>query len=92
MKDFESECEKLNIGLFVLPPKRPDYNGGVERTNRIFREEFYNKPTLIADSVRGIQAELTKAIHKYNNFRPHHNLKGLTPMQYIKSNLLKVAA
>jgi hypothetical protein len=38
----EEECKNLEIPLIVRPPRRPDYNGGVERGNRIFREEFYN--------------------------------------------------
>lgn len=83
MADFEDACAELKIPLFVLPPRKPQYNGGVERGNRTFREEFYNKSDLLADSVRGIQAELVKALHKYNHYRPHKNLKGLTPMQYI---------
>jgi hypothetical protein len=41
MADFEKECEILKVPLYVLPPSRPQYNGGVERGNRIFREEFY---------------------------------------------------
>jgi hypothetical protein len=31
MRHFETECAKLNIPLYVLPPKRSQYNGGVER-------------------------------------------------------------
>ena len=38
MKDFEEACGELGIPLFVLPPRRPQWNGGVERGNRIFRE------------------------------------------------------
>ena len=38
MKDFEQECSKNNIPLYVLPPKRPQWNGGVERGNRTFRD------------------------------------------------------
>jgi hypothetical protein len=37
------ECQRLEIPLIVLPPRRPDYNGGVERGNRTFREDFYIK-------------------------------------------------
>ncbi|MBN1262779.1 MAG: hypothetical protein JW991_00295 [Candidatus Pacebacteria bacterium] len=32
-KHFEAECQKRDILLFVLSPKRPDLNGGVERAN-----------------------------------------------------------
>ncbi|GHS93633.1 hypothetical protein AGMMS49949_06980 [Alphaproteobacteria bacterium] len=41
MKEFEEACEELGISLYVLPPRWPDPNGGVERGNRTFREEFY---------------------------------------------------
>ena len=67
-----------------LPPKKPQYNGGVERGNRIFREEFYNRADLLEDSVRAMQAQLAKAVKKYNAYRPHRNMQGLTPMQYIQ--------
>ena len=81
MKDFEQECAKNNIPLFVLPPKRPQWNGGVERGNRTFREEFYAN-NLLADSIGAIRYELDKAVNKYNTYRPHFNLKGLTPYDY----------
>jgi transposase InsO family protein len=83
MAEFEEACADLGVPLIVLPPKKPQYNGGVERGNRTFREEFYNRSDLLDDSVRGIQSALSKALIKYNTYRPHHNLKGLTPMQYI---------
>ena len=81
----EEARAELNIPLFVLPPQHPKYNGGVERGNRTFREEFYNRSDLLDDSVRGIQASLNKALHKYNSYRPHRTLKGLTPIEYIQS-------
>ena len=87
MAEFEDACATLNIPLIVLPPKKPEYNGGVERGNRTFREEFYNRADLLEDSVRGMQAALSKALVKYNTYRPHRNLKGLTPMAYIKNTL-----
>ena len=85
MADFEQACADLKIELIVLPPRKPEYNGGVERCNRTFREEFYGRTNLLEDSVRGIQAALTKAVQKYNTYRPHRNLKGFTPMQYIQN-------
>lgn len=85
MAQFEDACAERHIPLIVLPPNKPQYNGGVERGNRTFREEFYALPSLLEDSVRGIQAALSKAVLKYNSYRPHRGLKGLTPFQYILS-------
>ncbi len=84
MADFETACEQMKIPLIVLPPARPKYNGGVERGNRTFREEFYDCCDLIADSIGAMRFELRKAVEKYNTFRPHHALKGKTPMEYLR--------
>ena len=91
MAEFEEACRELKIPLFVLPPKKPEYNGGVERGNRIFREEFYNRSDLLDDSVRGLQASLNKALIKYNSYRPHRNLHALTPLEYINSSFKEAA-
>jgi putative transposase len=87
MAEFEQECKTLGIPLFVLPPKSPKYNGGVERGNRTFREEFYSRKDILADSVGALKIALKDALHKYNTYRPHQALQFLTPMQYIHNNL-----
>jgi len=33
MADFEKTCQDRRIDLYVLPPRSPKLNGGVERTN-----------------------------------------------------------
>lgn len=91
MLHFEEACAELGIELFVLPPKRPQYNGGVERGNRTFREEFYARRDMTADSARAINFELQKAVLKYNSYRPHANLNMLTPLGYIQSTYLEAA-
>ena len=75
---------QIKIPLILLPPARPKYNGGVERGNRTF--EFYACRDLIADSIGVMRFELRKAVEKYNTFRPHHALKGKTPMEYLRIN------
>ena len=87
MGEFEKACQEMGIPLLVLPPKMPVYNGGVERGNRTFREEFYALPWLRADSIGAMRYELKRAVEKYNTYRPHRALKGLTPMEYIQSTL-----
>ena len=52
MAEFETECEKRDIALFVLPPRSPKLNGGAERCNGAWRYEFYavyDLPTRLDD-------------------------------------------
>jgi len=84
---FEEACAALDIPLYVLPPKSPKYNGGVERGNRIFREEFYARDDLLANDIGEMQQALSQAVNKYNTYRPHFALKGLTPSEYTQKSL-----
>jgi len=59
--------------------------------NRTFREEFYACRDLIADSIGAMRFELRKAVDKYNTFRPHHALKGKTPMEYLRITQVEAA-
>ena len=39
--EFKAECEARSIELWVLPPRPPELNGCVERTNGTWRYEFH---------------------------------------------------
>ena len=86
--EFEQACADLHIPLIVLPPRKPQYNGGVERGNRTLREEFYNRNTFTADTLSTIRTQLHQALLVYNSYRPHQHLKGLTPFQYLLNHQL----
>ena len=45
---FEEEYQNRGISLFVLPPRSPKLNGGVERANRTHTEEFYEITALFS--------------------------------------------
>lgn len=92
MADFEDACADLKLPLIVLPPNRPKYNGGVERGNRTFKEEFYYRRDLLADSIGAMRFELARALGKYNEYRPHKSLDGLTPMAYIQNTISETIA
>ena len=64
--DFEQACEQLNIPLFVLPPRRPQFNGCVERANDTTRVEFWN----LYDGEFTV-AEASTALAKYQHFHNH---------------------
>jgi len=87
MADFEDACAEIEIPLIVLPPKKPKYNGGVERGNRTFQEEFYFQPNLLADTIGAMRYELKIAVTKYNSYRPHRALNDLTPLAYLQNAL-----
>ena len=83
--DFEEECQRRKIRLFVLPPKSPKLNGCVERAHRTHTEEFYEVyevPWTVAE----LNPELRKWEHVYNCIRPHQALDYKTPLQFLKDN------
>lgn len=80
---FEEECQRRSIKLFVLPPRSPKLNGGVERAHRTHTEEFYE----ITDSpfdLAEIRSELLKWERIYNTVRPHQALGYLTPLKFLE--------
>lgn len=84
MAGFEQACADKGLALYVLPPKTPELNGGVERCNGAWRYEFYAVYDLprrlgpLNDLIDGFT-------HLYNTFRPHGALAGKTPAQYLKT-------
>jgi putative transposase len=82
MAEFEEECQRRHIRLFVLPPRSPKLNGAVERANRTHQEEFYQTSTAEL-TVAALGAELAGWEHIYNTIRPHQALGYLTPRQFL---------
>ncbi len=82
---FEEECQSRGIVLYVLPPRSPKLNGGVERANRTHTEEFYE----VTDSdfdLADIRAKLLQWEDICNTIRPNQALNYLTPRQYLEQN------
>jgi hypothetical protein len=68
--------------------KRPQYKGDLERSNRIFREEFYTQPSL-AHSIVELNLDLKKALKKYHDYRLHYALHLAAPMEYLNHHYLR---
>lgn len=83
--DFEEECQRRNLRLFVLPPKSPKLNGHVERAHRTHTEEFYEVYDC-AWNVTDLNPELRQWEYVYNCIRPHQALNYKTPLQFLKDN------
>ena len=91
---FENACKIKNIRLFVLPPRSPKLNGGVERYNQTLQDEFFlpNYNTL-PTQVDALNVKLQEWSKYYNEFRPHRSLidkRGLpmSPCQFLKQSSL----
>jgi putative transposase len=81
--EFEQACEALKIPLFVLPPRKPKWNGCVERANGTTRYElypFYEGSLTIA----GVNKALSIYQHYYNHYRQHDGVGLETPMSYYQ--------
>ena len=82
MGEFEVACKELGLRLFVLPPRSPKLNGGVERTNRTYTEEFWRCQSPHPHMQELIPRLLDWEWH-YNTFRPHQGICQLTPLQLL---------
>jgi putative transposase len=82
MAEFEQACHDNGLALFVLPPKRPDLNGAVERAQSSWRYEFYACHDLPYHLDR-LNQHIDAFAHLYNHYRPHGALGGRTPNEYL---------
>jgi len=83
--DFEEECQRRKIQLFILPPKSPKLNGCVERAQRTHTEEFYEVYE-VPWNVTDLNPRLQKWEYVYDCIRPHQALNYRTPLQFLKDN------
>ena len=84
--EFESACQALGIPLFVLPPRKPKWNGCVERANGTTRYEFY--PFYEGSlTVAAVNKALADYQQYYNHYRPHDGVGLETPISYYQKLL-----
>jgi putative transposase len=84
MAEFEAACAEKGLTLFVLPPKRPQLNGAVERAQGSWRYEFYGCFDL-PHRIDKLQQHVDAFAHRYNHHRPHQALGDQTPAEYLKA-------
>jgi putative transposase len=84
MAEFEQGCKDRGLVLFVLPPKRPQLNGAVERAQGSWRYEFYACHDL-PHRLDRLNEHIDAFAHLYNYYRPHGALGGRTPNEYLTS-------
>ena len=67
---FEAECQRREIKLFILPPRSPELNGHVERARRTHAAEFY-QVTESSFDIAELRGELMRWEQTYDTVRPH---------------------
>ena len=85
MKEFEQACKDKNIKLFVLPPRSPKLNGGVERINQTWRTLIYNFRDDLPENILELSSFIKSYQHYYDFERPHKSLDFLPPFSYLQS-------
>ena len=83
--EFEAECEARSIDLWVLPPKSPELNGCVERTNGTWRYEFHGCWEVDYEDLVKVNRCIDAFADAFNTLRPHWSLGGLTPKQNLRT-------
>lgn len=86
MAGFEEACQERGVALWVLPPRKPQWNGCVERANRTGREEFwecYDGELDVPTMTEALQAWECE----YNTVRPHQSLGMRTPTEFLAGHL-----
>ncbi len=82
--EFEAACQAKNLPLYVLPPKCPQINSGVERNQGAWRYKFYESYDL-PHRLDELQPFVDALAHRYNHVRPHDALDLKTPAEYLES-------
>ena len=82
--EFEQLCRDKGLDLFVLPPKRPDLNGCVERAQGSWRYEFYASFDL-PHRIDKLLPLVDAFAYRFNHHRPHQALGDRTPAEYLAS-------
>lgn len=80
---FTAAVEATGTRHRRLPPRRPQWNGKVERFNRTLLDEWAYVRVYRTDNAR-TQA-LTRWLHLYNHHRPHTSLRGQPPMTRVNN-------
>lgn len=83
MAEFEKACAARKLRLFILPPKRPQLNGAVERAQSTWRYEFYACHEL-PNRLDQLQPGVDRFARHFNHLRPHQALGDLTPAEYLR--------
>lgn len=81
--DFTTAVEATGAQHRRLPPRRPQWNGKVERFNRTLLDEWAYVRTYRSEQAR--TTALDRWLHLYNHHRAHTSLGGQPPMTRVNN-------
>jgi hypothetical protein len=84
---LQTELERLGIASKNSRPYHPQTCGKIERLHQTLKR--YLDAQEPASTLTGLQGQLDRFVHYYNNVRPHRALDGQTPLQEAFSARLK---
>lgn len=79
---LESNGTRISMGLSAQE------NAYAERINRTIKEEYLDYGWI--RNLNQLKASVARAVHHYNNFRPHRSLNMETPNQFIQKWIVQV--
>jgi transposase InsO family protein len=89
-KYFSNYVNEQQITHYHNYPRSPKSNAFIERFNRTIKEQFvYNNWELLNDK-DAFEIKLKDYINWYNNCKVHKGINFMTPVQYLKSNLMSI--
>lgn len=80
---FDQLCLKHDLTHYLIDPGKPQQNGKVERSHRTDQEEFYDRNEFA--SFKDLKIKGRQFLNYYNNEREHLGIKGLTPLEKLKT-------
>jgi len=83
LKDFDLRLRELCFIHWSTYPRTPKTNAHCERFNRTIQDEFFIVNRVLLHNLPHCTIKLNEYLSWYNNERPHHSLKLLSPKQYI---------
>lgn len=88
-KMLQDWLKKQQVETHYIEPGSPWQNGYGESFNSIFRDDCLNRWEFY--SVKEARAVINHWREKYNDYRPHGSLKGLTPNMFLEQCRLEQA-
>jgi hypothetical protein len=85
LNEFHLYLEEQKIHHNFIYPHSPKINGVIERFNRTIQDEFLNRNDLFGIDQNKFNQDLLKYLVWYNNQRPHHTLKLVSPITFINN-------